>query len=370
MTEEVLFEPGLALRDLLTWPGFDVKLLGGADGLDRDVRWAQATDLLDPGPYLRGEEFVLTTGAVLLDDAACRTFVDNLVAANAVGLGYGVGVVTDEVPTALVAAASAAGLPIVSVPPTTPFLTFTERLAEVRAQARSQAEQRTALGTLLDYVRRGLADPTIVLEYLPELSRVGTRVGAIAIDPATHLEDRLIGGRIVASLLGRTVLVATAEVVATFARTAGPDEVYGIGGPGAVRQLPRILSECLSAHIVALRRGSPAGPKDLATLDALVQRLSADQVGPFHDHIYRPLLESDRLHGTDLLHTLDVFLAQDGALAASAKQLFLHPNSLRNRLARITEITGTNPLTVSGRLAITIALSTRPDPLRADSPNH
>jgi hypothetical protein len=53
-----------------------------------------------------------------------------------------------------------------------------------------------------------------------------------------------------------------------------------------------------------------------------------------------PLLEYDRKHGTSLVATLRRYLAEDGALAATADALFVHRNTLRNRLRLIKELTG------------------------------
>lgn len=65
-------QPHLRLRDLLDWADVPLKDAGRSVGLDEPVRWAQATEMLDPGPFLRGGEVVLTTGMSLGSPAACR----------------------------------------------------------------------------------------------------------------------------------------------------------------------------------------------------------------------------------------------------------------------------------------------------------
>lgn len=52
--------PRVTVRQLLAVPRFRLRLVAGEAGLDRPVRWAHSTELLDPGPYLRGHELVLT----------------------------------------------------------------------------------------------------------------------------------------------------------------------------------------------------------------------------------------------------------------------------------------------------------------------
>jgi GAF domain-containing protein len=63
----------------------------------------------------------------------------------------------------------------------------------------------------------------------------------------------------------------------------------------------------------------------------------------------------DRRRGTSLLHTLEQFLAHRGAVSATSEALFVHPNTLRQRLGRIGEISGID-LGSDDWLAVEIAL--------------
>ena len=48
-------------------------------------------------------------------------------------------------------------------------------------------------------------------------------------------------------------------------------------------------------------------------------------------------------NGTDLAQTLDVFLTNSGSVAKSSEELFIHRNTLRQRLQRIEELIGQSP---------------------------
>jgi DNA-binding PucR family transcriptional regulator len=52
------------------------------------------------------------------------------------------------------------------------------------------------------------------------------------------------------------------------------------------------------------------------------------------------IAEYDRLRSTALLRTLEEFLRRRGNISATAEALFVHPNTLRQRLRRIGEISG------------------------------
>ena len=52
------------------------------------------------------------------------------------------------------------------------------------------------------------------------------------------------------------------------------------------------------------------------------------------------LIEYDRRRRTALLDTLERYLAERRSVIESARALFIHPNTLRQRLGRIEELTG------------------------------
>jgi GAF domain-containing protein len=52
------------------------------------------------------------------------------------------------------------------------------------------------------------------------------------------------------------------------------------------------------------------------------------------------LVEYERRRGTELLRTLEVYLDQKGNVARTARAMYMHPNTLRQRLARIEAVSG------------------------------
>jgi len=54
------------------------------------------------------------------------------------------------------------------------------------------------------------------------------------------------------------------------------------------------------------------------------------------------LIEYDAKRRTSLLDTLERYLAERRSVIESARELFIHPNTLRQRLGRIEELTGLN----------------------------
>ena len=52
------------------------------------------------------------------------------------------------------------------------------------------------------------------------------------------------------------------------------------------------------------------------------------------------LADYDEAHQTSLVRTLEEFLARRGTISATAGALYIHPNTLRQRLRRVMELTG------------------------------
>ncbi|WP_257623735.1 PucR family transcriptional regulator ligand-binding domain-containing protein, partial [Streptomyces griseus] len=116
------------LASLLQHSALKLTVRAGADRLDTPVRWAHASELADPVPYMDGGELLLVTATNLDAENAdsMRRYVRRLAGARVAGVGFAVGVNYEEVPAALVEAAEEAGLPLLEVPRRTPFLAISK----------------------------------------------------------------------------------------------------------------------------------------------------------------------------------------------------------------------------------------------------
>ncbi|NBE55796.1 PucR family transcriptional regulator [Streptomyces boluensis] len=119
------------LASLVQHSALKLTVRAGEDRLDTPVRWAHASELTDPVPYMEGGELLLITALKLdaEDPEAMRGYVRRLVGAGVIGLGFAVGVHYDEIPDALVQAAREADLPLLEVPRRTPFLAIVKEVS-------------------------------------------------------------------------------------------------------------------------------------------------------------------------------------------------------------------------------------------------
>jgi len=130
----------------------------------------------------------------------------------------------------------------------------------------------------------------------------------------------------------------------------------GHAAAGPLTDLGASISQARIALDLARQRGGSIGPDQLSTFGSLLEGLPPSRLAPFKQQLIDPLEELDRDRGTQHVRTLRVFLAANGSLIDTARELFLHSNTVRHRLTRIGQITGRNPLDFEDQAAFTIGL--------------
>ncbi|GAB2771454.1 PucR family transcriptional regulator [Streptomyces daliensis] len=129
------------LATLVQHSALRLSVLAGQDRLDTPVRWAHASELADPTPYLDGGELLLVTALKLdAEDAeAMRGYVRQLADKGVVGLGFAAGVNYEKVPEALVDACRRVDLPLLEVPRRTPFIAISKAVSAAIAAEQYRA---------------------------------------------------------------------------------------------------------------------------------------------------------------------------------------------------------------------------------------
>jgi hypothetical protein len=134
-------------------------------------------------------------------------------------------------------------------------------------------------------------------------------------------------------------------------------------GPGAVVTGP-VMEDLLAANVSArsavagLRAAVawPEAPRPVSSDDLLPERaLSGDGHArrQLADTIYLPLGEASPA----LLDTLTALFANGGSIEATARALFVHPNTIRYRVRRIAEVTGLTPTDARDAYTLRVALT-------------
>ncbi|WP_381800015.1 PucR family transcriptional regulator [Streptomyces niveus] len=254
---------------------------------------------------------------------------------------------------------------------------FLTDLAEGRIPADDAPAQAAVLGfrpgegPLLPVVMRLGPEPAppgnwapLARAVLEELSSVGVPV-LLGVRPVEGRIPLLLG------LRSESERTAVADRVAAalragversgLERPGGPRPVVVVGVPGGWAAASAGLRH--AAETAAAARGLPERPWHDARrldIDLLLWRLrDHPDLSAFVDRAIGPLLTHDRTSRAPLLPTLTTFLDHAGRKAETARELHLNRQTLYNRLARISELLGTDlddPQTV---LALSLALRAR-----------
>jgi DNA-binding PucR family transcriptional regulator len=106
----------------------------------------------------------------------------------------------------------------------------------------------------------------------------------------------------------------------------------------------RSASVSARAALAGLRAAAawPDAPRPVSADELLPERAmdgDTDARAELVTQVYEPLLAG----GSALVDTLATYLEQGSSLEATARMLFVHPNTVRYRLRRVTELTGFTP---------------------------
>src|SRR5882757_2778006 len=135
-------------------------------------------------------------------------------------------------------------------------------------------------------------------------------------------------------------------------------QIAGRFGPGPVVVAPVVAdlhaaTRSAASALAGLRAapGWPDSPRPVLADDLLPERaLDGDEAA--RAQLIRDLYEPLRHGGTALLDTVTTYLEQGSSLEATARMLFVHPNTVRYRLRRVSELTGLIPS--DGRAGFTL----------------
>lgn len=285
-------------------------------------------------------------------------------------------------------------------------LTFAQRLLEVEATTRRNASmlrRRTRAG-LLDMLMHGRGaapelgerlhyhgieptEPWRMLAFSVGAAGGGRRdhpsVADAMADALLHTVDRLLeeDGVPFLSRQSRGQVLVLAPVAECQDRSAVLHFVAGVAEAAATRlrtgridagvssalsgleMVPRAAGQArLALRQAELTDGGAAGIvafDDLGRRYQVLDSLRDEQLQEFADAIVGRLLEADLLGHSDLLRTLEAYLACDGSAAQAAAELYVHRNTLRKRLERIEEILAVDLGTSGGRVEAYLGVRAR-----------
>lgn len=143
------------VADLLRIPELAVgypEVMTGDDGLNVAVRWVHVSELPDVAVLLSGGEVILTTGIALSEEShALSAYVEDLAAADAVGLIVELGRRFDQIPMPALLAAKRVHLPLVALTKPVRFVSVTEAAHNrIQSSQLSRLRRRDTIHAVFD----------------------------------------------------------------------------------------------------------------------------------------------------------------------------------------------------------------------------
>ncbi len=198
-----------------------------------------------------------------------------------------------------------------------------------------------------------------------EESKVAVIAGLTPLDPVEEVvaglrrSTRAAGGDALVGVQGERVVVILGHPTDPAALVG---EVLPLLGPGPVVVGPVVdglmsAGESARAALSGLSAASawPGAPRPVSADDLLPERLILGDVAARRTLIeegYRPLADGP----VPLLETVWAYLELGGSLEGAARALFVHPNTVRYRLRRVSDITKWNPTDPRGAFNLRVAI--------------
>jgi putative methionine-R-sulfoxide reductase with GAF domain len=258
---------------------------------------------------------------------------------------------------AVVASCTAVALERMRLAEASPLVSLPRRLFEELAREGGAADE--ALRAIARRLPCDLAAPHLVLHAVPWTVPAGLSGHPSAWRESAHRLQSVLSRELTGSVFDRhdgslrallRVPIAGPQTAVEIVRRVHAEVASGPAGPLAVglsgvgEGAPahaRGLGEAESAAQVGPLLAGGAGVFTFEQLGAYRYALGAERTIRDHHQVrIERLLDHDRLRGSDLVRTLDSYLELRGSIAQTARRLSLHPNTLRQRLARIERLTG------------------------------
>lgn len=128
------------------------------------------------------------------------------------------------------------------------------------------------------------------------------------------------------------------------------------GPPGLHRAVEQAMEACDLGERIAGRR-SPHYYDDLGLYRLLAGLRDQAELQRFCEETLGDLVRYDRANRTELLRTLEVFLEENANASRAARRLYVHRNTLAQRLQRIEDVTGASLDDAEARLGLQLALT-------------
>ena len=392
------------LRDVMELPGMsEIKLVAGSAGLDRVVYWVHIVDIPDLINWVQGGELLFTTGiGIQYNLEQLPQIVRECFDKNVAALVINIGPYIQATPAAVISLADELGFPIFEV-------SWEVKLGEITRVIYNlisvkHIEERSVqdiLETLLygsidnyDHLISRVASCHYDLTQFHQVMVIKFKNLAVYLSEAGILSEQQIlvvklqiqnnvqsvferNDKKVLILFRLDTIITllptlrnhqeqcktkkiAEEILEKFQEScAGLSLNIGWGNPcDDVRDVKKSLSQ--SEQAIRVAQTLPGTDKcmgfdELGFYKVLFNVKDREELEDFRNEVLFTLLEYDQKHGAELVNTLSVFLEENDNFIRVSEKLYIHRNTLKYRLQKISEISGRNLTNPKDRMLLYFA---------------
>lgn len=242
---------------------------------------------------------------------------------------------------------------------------------ELNNMVKQRQSQRALAGQVLDDVIHGTLETSEAQRRLAGVGINSTRKNLVLLAESAAHHKQLAATSLpqsletaVSAVVGKDLIVvvnddgssasALAKDFSDHLLEAGIHAVIGIGG---AYTKPNGLRWSYFEARDAAAHGLPVNEPERLSLTSLLLASEDVPLADMASEALTPLRKFDAAHGAELVTTLESYLNHNGSVAAVAEALTLHRNTVRYRLAQITELTGYDPSQTPDRVQLWLALA-------------
>jgi PucR family transcriptional regulator, purine catabolism regulatory protein len=242
---------------------------------------------------------------------------------------------------------------------------------ELNNMVKQRQAQRALAGQVLEDVIHGTLEPSEATRRLAGVGINSTRkIVVLLAESAAHHKQLVTSSlpqplqKAVSAVVGQDLIVVIHDdgnTAGTLAKSlsdhlaeAGIHATIGIGG---AYTKPNGLRWSYFEARDATSHGLPVNEPERLSLTSLLLASEDVPLADMANESLNPLRRFDTTHGAELMTTLESYLNNNGSVAAVAEDLTLHRNTVRYRLAQITELTGYDPGQTPDRVQLWLALA-------------
>jgi purine catabolism regulator len=242
---------------------------------------------------------------------------------------------------------------------------------ELNNMVKQRQSQRALCGQVLEDVIHGALETSEAQRRLAGVGVNSTRRNVVLLAVSAAHHKALVSTSVpqslenaVAAVVGQDLVVVVlddgsgatelARQLSSHLAEAGIHATIGIGG---AYTKPNGLRWSYFEARDAASHGLPVNEPERLSLTSLLLASEDVPLADMANESLSPLRTFDATHGSELMATLESYLNHNGSVAAVAEALTLHRNTVRYRLAQITELTGYDPSLTADRVQLWLALA-------------